>query len=63
MAPRGRYGPRPLRARLRQHSSDGRLWYRTNAARKMSYVPFPFPHAQFTAMSEIASLFVIPPHA
>ncbi|KAL7547054.1 hypothetical protein ACHAWF_010376 [Thalassiosira exigua] len=48
----------PIVSRLQQYSSDGHLWY--NAARKMSYVPFPFPHAQLTAMFEIVSLFVIP---
>ena len=53
----GKVAP-PIVSRLQQYSSDGHLWY--NAARKMSYIPFPFPHAQMATMFTIASTFLIP---
>mmetsp|Transcript_13703 Transcript_13703/g.28824 ORF Transcript_13703/g.28824 Transcript_13703/m.28824 type:complete len:503 (-) Transcript_13703:30-1538(-) len=43
----GNVGP-PIISRLQQYQSDGFLWY--NAARKMSYIPFPLPHAQLTVI-------------
>mmetsp|Transcript_6376 Transcript_6376/g.15879 ORF Transcript_6376/g.15879 Transcript_6376/m.15879 type:complete len:528 (+) Transcript_6376:94-1677(+) len=48
----------PIVSRLQQYSSDGHLWY--NAARKMSYIPFPFPHAQMAALFVIASTVLMP---
>lgn len=40
--------PSPIYQRLYQHLSDGMLAY--NHARKIAYIPFPFPHAQITAL-------------
>ena len=48
----------PIVSRLQQYSSDGHIWY--NSARKMSYIPFPFPHAQMATLFEIVSMFLIP---
>ena len=36
----------PIVSRLFQYTSDGMLGY--NQARKVAYVPFPFPHSQLT---------------
>ena len=34
------------------------MWY--NAARKMSYIPFPFPHTQMATLFVNASMFLMP---
>lgn len=39
----GNVGP-PIISRLQQYQSDGFMWY--NSARKLAYIPFPFPHNQ-----------------
>lgn len=41
----GRVAP-PILSRLYQFTSDGMLHF--NSARKVAYIPFPFPHAQIT---------------
>jgi predicted membrane chloride channel (bestrophin family) len=38
----------PIFSRLFQYISDGLLGY--NQARKIAYIPFPFPHAQLTSL-------------
>ena len=38
----------PIISRLFQFTSDGMIGY--NQARKIAYVPFPFPHAQITSL-------------
>lgn len=38
----------PILSRLYQFTSDGMLGY--NQARKIAYIPFPFPHAQITSL-------------
>lgn len=43
----GKVGP-PIISRLFQFISDGNLGY--NQARKVAYIPFPFPHAQITLL-------------
>eukprot|EP00571_Detonula_confervacea_P015947 CAMPEP_0172305306 /NCGR_PEP_ID=MMETSP1058-20130122/6625_1 /TAXON_ID=83371 /ORGANISM="Detonula confervacea, Strain CCMP 353" /LENGTH=505 /DNA_ID=CAMNT_0013016859 /DNA_START=41 /DNA_END=1558 /DNA_ORIENTATION=- len=48
----------PIVSRLQQYSSDGHLWY--NAARKMSYIPFPFVLTQMATLFIIASVFLMP---
>jgi len=48
----------PIVSRLPQYLSDGHLWY--NAARKMSYIPFPFPHTQMATLFVNASMFLMP---
>lgn len=48
----------PIVSRLQQYASDGHFWY--NAARKMSYIPIPFPHQQLAALFEIISIFLLP---
>lgn len=45
-------------SRIPQFLSDGHLWY--NAARKMSYVPFPLPHTQMATMFVLASVVLMP---
>jgi hypothetical protein len=48
----------PIISRLLQFTSDGHMWY--NAARKMAYIPFPFPHVQLTSAFVIGIIFVVP---
>lgn len=48
----------PIVSRLQQYSSDGHMWY--NSARKMSYIPLPFPHTQMTTLVVIACVFLMP---
>jgi len=48
----------PIVSRIPQYLSDGHMWY--NSARKMSYVPFPFPHAQMATMFVLASVVLMP---
>ena len=48
----------PIISRLYQFTSDGHLWY--NTARKMAYIPFPFPHTQLTTGFIIVAVFVVP---
>jgi len=49
----------PIISRLYQYVSDGMSGY--TAARKIAYIPFPFPHAQITTLFVlIVDLFVIP---
>lgn len=43
----GKVAP-PILSRLYQYVSDGMLGY--NQARKVAYIPFPFPHAQITSL-------------
>jgi predicted membrane chloride channel (bestrophin family) len=38
----------PIISRLYQFTSDGMIGY--NQARKIAYIPFPFPHAQITSL-------------
>jgi hypothetical protein len=45
-------------SRLYQFISDGVVGY--NQARKVAYVPFPFPHAQITAIFSLAIIFIFP---
>jgi len=53
----GNVGP-PIVSRLQQYSSDGHLWF--NSARKVSFIPFPFPHAQLASMFVCISSVLIP---
>ncbi|KAL7474641.1 hypothetical protein ACHAW6_000607, partial [Cyclotella cf. meneghiniana] len=53
----GNVGP-PIISRLQQYQSDGFLWY--NSARKLSYIPFPFPHSQITTLFVLLIMFLIP---
>jgi hypothetical protein len=48
----------PIISRIQQYQSDGFLWY--NSARKLSYIPFPFPHAQITTIFVLVSIFTLP---
>ncbi|CAB9506660.1 Bestrophin, RFP-TM, chloride channel [Seminavis robusta] len=50
--------PGPLISRITHVLSDGMSGY--NQARKLSYNPFPFPHAQMTVFFTIAVLFIFP---
>ncbi|KAL3796753.1 hypothetical protein HJC23_010900 [Cyclotella cryptica] len=53
----GNVGP-PIISRVQQYQSDGFLWY--NSARKLSYIPFPFPHSQITTLFVLLIMFLIP---
>ena len=53
----GNVGP-PIISRIHQFQSDGFLWY--NAARKLSYIPFPFPHSQITTLFVFVTMLLIP---
>ncbi|EJK44001.1 hypothetical protein THAOC_37503 [Thalassiosira oceanica] len=53
----GNVGP-PIVSRLQQYSSDGHLWF--NSARKVSFIPFPFPHAQLASIFVCISSVLIP---
>mmetsp|Transcript_19054 Transcript_19054/g.31280 ORF Transcript_19054/g.31280 Transcript_19054/m.31280 type:complete len:493 (+) Transcript_19054:82-1560(+) len=48
----------PIISRLMQFTSDGHMWY--NSARKMAYVPFPFPHVQLTTAFVLIVIVVAP---
>ena len=48
----------PIVSRLYQFCSDGMLGY--NQARKIAYIPFPFPHAQLTTFYVVVVVFYIP---
>jgi len=48
----------PIISRVAQFLSDGMLGY--NHARKIMYIPFPFPHAQMSAFYIIFMILVIP---
>jgi predicted membrane chloride channel (bestrophin family) len=50
--------PGAILSRLYQFTSDGVAGY--NHARKVAYVPFPFPHAQITAVFSVAIMFIFP---
>lgn len=50
--------PGAVLSRLYQFISDGVVGY--NYARKVAYVPFPFPHAQITAVFSMAIIFIFP---
>jgi hypothetical protein len=50
--------PGAILSRLYQFTSDGVAGY--NHARKVAYVPFPFPHAQITAVFSLAIIFIFP---
>ena len=47
-----------LLSRLYQYASDGCVGY--NQARKIAYIPFPFPHGQMTAVFSFTILFIFP---
>jgi hypothetical protein len=50
--------PGAILSRLYQFLSDGVVGY--NQARKVAYVPFPFPHAQITVVFSLAIIFIFP---
>jgi predicted membrane chloride channel (bestrophin family) len=45
-------------SRLYQYQSDGMVGY--NQARKIAYIPFPFPHGQMTAFFSLSIIFIFP---
>lgn len=47
-----------LLSRVYQYVSDGCIGY--NQARKVAYVPFPFPHGQITAFFSAVIIFIFP---
>ena len=53
----GKVGP-PIMSRIVQFLSDGNIGY--NHARKIMYIPFPFPSAQISMFYVIAMVFAIP---
>lgn len=53
----GNVGP-PIISRLYQFTSDGLLGY--NQARKIAYIPFPFPHAQITSLFVLVVIAFMP---
>uniref|UniRef100_A0A7S4JZA3 Uncharacterized protein n=2 Tax=Odontella aurita TaxID=265563 RepID=A0A7S4JZA3_9STRA len=53
----GKVGP-PIISRIIQFLSDGMIYY--NHARKIMFIPFPFPHAQLSAFFCLLTIFVIP---
>lgn len=48
----------PIVSRLYQFASDGMLGY--NQARKIAYIPFPFPHAQVTSFFVLVVVGLMP---
>jgi len=48
----------PIVSRLFQYTSDGMIGY--NQARKVAYVPFPFPHTQLTTLYVLVMLCFLP---
>lgn len=53
----GKVGP-PIISRIIQFLSDGMIYY--NHARKIMFIPFPFPHAQLSAFFVNLMILVIP---
>jgi len=53
----GAVGP-PIISRIYQFLSDGCIGY--NAARKIAFIPFPFPHAQISLLSMVFLMVSIP---
>ena len=53
----GNVGP-PIVSRCFQFLSDGMIFY--NHARKTMFIPFPFPHAQLTAIFTSVLVVVVP---
>ena len=53
----GKVAP-PIISRLYQFTSDGMLGY--NQARRIAYIPFPFPHAQITSLFVVVVSGVLP---
>jgi predicted membrane chloride channel (bestrophin family) len=53
----GKVAP-PIISRLYQFTSDGMLGY--NQARKIAYIPFPFPHAQITSLFVLVAVGFLP---
>lgn len=53
----GKVAP-PIVSRLFQYTSDGMIGY--NQARKVAYVPFPFPHAQLTSLYILVMMCFLP---
>jgi predicted membrane chloride channel (bestrophin family) len=53
----GKVAP-PIISRLFQFTSDGMLGY--NQARKIAYIPFPFPHAQITSLFVLVAVGFLP---
>ena len=53
----GAVGP-PIISRIFQFLSDGMIFY--NHARKIMFIPFPFPHAQLTAVFTATLMLVVP---
>lgn len=53
----GKVGP-PIISRLYQFISDGIVGY--NQARKVAYIPFPFPHGQITAFFSLTIIILFP---
>lgn len=48
----------PIISRLFQFLSDGMIFY--NHARKIMYIPFPFPHAQLSAIFVLVMTVIVP---
>uniref|UniRef100_A0A7S4K9I6 Uncharacterized protein n=1 Tax=Odontella aurita TaxID=265563 RepID=A0A7S4K9I6_9STRA len=48
----------PIISRLFQYTSDGMVGY--NQARKVAYIPFPFPHNQVTAFFTLFTIVYLP---
>jgi predicted membrane chloride channel (bestrophin family) len=48
----------PIISRLFQYTSDGMVGY--NQARKIAYIPFPFPHAQLTSWYVFVLMIILP---
>jgi len=53
----GKVSP-PIISRLYQFLSDGMIGY--NQARKVAYIPFPFPHAQITSLFVLVAAGILP---
>mmetsp|Transcript_4193 Transcript_4193/g.6288 ORF Transcript_4193/g.6288 Transcript_4193/m.6288 type:complete len:582 (-) Transcript_4193:138-1883(-) len=53
----GKIGP-PIVSRIIQFLSDGMIFY--NHARKIMYIPFPFPHAQLSAFFVLVMVVAVP---
>lgn len=53
----GAVGP-PIISRIIQFLGDGMIYY--NHARKTMFIPFPFPHAQLSAVFVITIVFTVP---
>lgn len=53
----GKVAP-PIISRMYQFTSDGMIGY--NQARKVAYIPFPFPHAQITSLFVLVATGFLP---